>query len=662
MASEPYDIKFTIGSTDYNFMLSSPKGESKQLMMDEVQGPFSAYSINRMQSDESRNYTDFDAQQDTVLAQSDHMLGLGDLEYNEENNTYWWGVGVSHVSGKYYPPPPVSSLSFTSGADDWDGFVTYLTSGGTRYDFMWQNTRLYRRDASNGTNAWSLVYTAAFPITSCSIVDGTMLICTPSRTDATATANTDYFVQSDPTAAATWTPTVKAAAAFSDTLGKPALMTTVRGTTYAAVNAVVSGSGVVNRKVFYTTDPATVGSWLGPIDTSLTGNKSGPPGDQSHAFLNLIAINDYLFALKRDAGYAIDSQQEVTEVLWQWKDKPSVAQFKYVAVGGETLYYSVAPEVYAYDPATGRNTPIGISKKSGFSCQDILGVAADNQYLYVLAKVRVPRIRSAASAALFRCVRMSPSQWSFEVLWEDTASTAYSGLSASVQGSGTRLYWFLTSGASSNHMDIPADWDETTSGSFASGATLYTSIWRTGWANFVKRWLWVATKTQALDANNTIAIAYSTDEGSTFTTLATLTSAGLTFSDFSAVNTETIVLRFTFVCAGTTAPVLNVFDLHGRVRWRYLQSGQAVVRVADYIETNNGARSPDSATTLKANLETLRTSNSTIAYQDYLGSSFNVSIDKISYRPTRHEKPERNATGIYELEAVIQFARADSGA
>lgn len=661
MTSEPYDCTFTIGSTVYGFQLVSPEGQSKQLTIDEVQGPFSAYSINRLQADENRNHGDFDSQQDAVLAQADLSGGLGDLEYNEDNDTYWWGVGVSHVAGKYYPPPPTTTLTFSSGAATWNGSTSFLTSTGTRYDFAWQDTRLYRRDASNTSNTWSLVYTANVAITDFTIVNGTGIICVPARLDATSTTNTDFWIQSDPTAAATWTPTSKQHTAFSDTLGKPVFMSTVRGTTYAAVNGVNSGSGVVNRKVFYSTDPSA-DSWLGPIDTSLTGNKSGPPGDQSHAFLNLVPINDYLFALKRDAGYAIDSQQEVTEVLWQWKDKPSVNQFKYVAVGGETLYYSVTPEVYAYDPSTGRNVPVGISRRPGFSCQDILGVAADNQYLYILAKVRVPRIRAAASAALFRCLRTGASMWSFEVLWEDTSVTAYSGLYASVQGTGTRVYWFLSSGVSSTHMDIPADWDETTSGSFATAATLYTSIWRTGWANFIKRWLWVATKTQTLDASNTIAIAYSTDEGSTFTTLATLTGAGLAFNDFTAINSETLVLRFTFVCAGTVAPVLNVYDLHGRVRWRYLQQGQAAVRIADNIELNNQTRDGLRATDLRANLETLRTSDATITYNDFLGNSFPVSIDHISYHPSRHEKPERNGLGITELEAAVVFSRASSGA
>lgn len=648
MASFPYDVKLSIsGGSEYGYMLVSPPGESKQLAIDEVPGPESQSALNRIETQDIQQRTDFDLRQDQVLAQGDLSGGVGDLEFGD-GTTFWWGTAITHVPGKVYCPPPVNTEAFPSGANEWAGSSSYVTAAGTRYDFAWQSTRLYRRDASNTTNNWSLVYTAAFAITDFQVIDGAGYICTPSSSNASI----DFLYQSDPTAAATWSPTSRNHTAFSVALGKPKYMRTLRGWVYAVVD---------NRKVFYSSD-ATTDGWLGPIDTSLENNTSGPPGDTSYAFTNAVAVNDFLFVFKQDAGYNIDSQQEVTEALWQWKGRAAADQFKYIATGGDLMYFSVSPEVYAYDPGTGRTTPLGLSRKSGFSIQDIAGVGADNQYTYVLAKVRVPTLRASASMALFRCWRTSASTWGYEVVWENTASTAYSGLFVSPQGTGSRVYWFETDGTDSLHMDVPADWDETTSGSYATSAVLYTNLWRTGFPNFIKRWLWVATLTEALDANNTIAIAYSVDQGATFTTLTTLTSAGLTFSNFSAINAQSLVLRFTFVCAGTATPVLRVYDLHGRPRWRYLPAVTAAVRIADYVEMSNGARSSDPATTLRANLETLRTSNGTITYEDFLGHSFAVSVDKIAYKPTRHETPEKSHNGRYELEAVITLARADSGA
>ncbi len=65
----------------------------------------------------------------------------------------------------------------------------------------------------------------------------------------------------------------------------------------------------------------------------------------------------------------------------------------------------------------------------------------------------------------------------------------------------------------------------------------------------------------------------------------------------------------------------------------------------------------DFAKLANTNLRTLRSSDATIAYEDYLGNSFNVSVDQLVFQPTRHESPRDNT----ELEAQVVLSRADSG-
>lgn len=646
MASHPYDIALTpTGGTKVGFMLVSPPGESKQLIVSEVPHPSGQYDLNRMATEDTRNATDFEQQYDAVLAQSSFSGGIGQLDHDvrAEEDMCWWAPGlVIHVPGKVFLAQAVHTEAIPSGAAEVTGSLSYVTAAGAQYDFHWQGARLYRRNAANTTNDWVLVYTASVTITNFYIFGGAGYIAVPSLT-----GTTDFLYQSDVTAAATWTPTARNHAAFSDALGKPKYFNSVRGTMYAAVDA---------RKVWYTVDPTT-DAWTGPIDTSLTGNFSGPPGDGTYTFTNLKVANDFLFPFKQDAGYNIDAQQEVTEVLWQWKDKPSTTNFKYVAVGGDLLYYSVTPEVYAYDPQTGRNIPLKISRMSGVSVKDILGLGADNNFVYILAKVRVPHIRSADSAALLRCWRTSATTWASEVLWEDTASTAYAGLHAAPNGAGTRVYWYESDGTDSKHMDCPAEWDESTASAFGTSGTAYVSIWRTGFAAFVKRWLWITTQMGYASANDTMAVAYSIDGGANFVTLATIAATGLAFTDFTNINSDNIILRFTFTGPTTSTPVLRSYDLHGRVRWRHLSQVQASVRIADYIETVNGTRTEDTATALVANLAALRTSNAAILFESFLGHSFYVSVDSIAYRATRHETPDSK----WEQECQIILSQADSG-
>lgn len=637
----PYDVTLAVsGGSTYGFMLVTPPGSTKQLSVEEVPGP----DANRISTSDAASHNDFAPQWDTPFAMYDFSGGAGQLEYDGQDETaFWWGTAVTHVAGKVFCPPPVTAEALSSGSGTIGGFRAYRPAGGTAYDFCWQATRLYRRDASNATNDWSLVYTASATITDFQIVDGAGYIAVPSLA-----GNTDFLYQGTITAVATWTPTARNHTAFSDALGKPKFFLTVRGTLYAVVD---------NRKVFYTVD-GTTDSWVGPIDTSLDGNSSGPPGDTTYGFVNVAAVLDYLMVFKREAGYNVDSQQEVTEVLWQWKDKPSDHNFKYVAPGGSDLFFNIGPEVYGYDPGTGALSDLKLSKRSGFSVQEIAGLGADNQYVYVLAKVRVPKLRSAASMALLRCWRKRGRDWGVNCIWEDTGSTGYATLGVLPNGVGTRVYWGGNAGGETKLMDIPADWDESSGASFATSAVLYTSISRDNFPGFIKRRLWHGSTTEALDANNTIAVAYSLDEGASFATLATLSSAGLATNGFSNKQSRSYVGRYTFACAGTATPILRGFDLHSRVRFRYLPTISAGLRVARSVELRNGSRfeAGDEAT-IKGYLETLRATDAEITYKDFLGNSFAVSIDRIAYRPTRHEEPDSR----WEVEALVSMARADVG-
>ena len=653
----PYDITLTTNGVTYGFLLVTPPQQSKQLDISEVPTPTGIFELRRISTPETLTHTDFDLKEDMPWSQDTFAGGAGQLTFNSKTDeiNYWWSSGiVTHTDGLAYLAKAPSTLTLTSGANTYAGRCSFLTSGGTRYDFCIQGPRIYRRDATLAANAWSVVYTADVNITDIQIINGKMFICVPTHLDATSPANTDYYYQSDPTAAATWTPTgVTSATGMSDALGKPSFFLQVRGTTYAFVQ---------NQRVLYSVDATVAGDWVGPINTSLKINGanqvSGPPGDTTYPFLNVIAMNNYLFAFKQDAAYTIDANQEVREAIWEWKENVATRNFKFSCTADSVIYYSMAPEIYAYDPVTGRNLSIGLAEQAGFSIQDILGLDGNDSNLYVLAKVLVPNIRSAATTALFRVFRTGAMKWMWEIIWEDQASTAYQGLATVPNGTGTNIYIFNSAGTSSTLIYIPPDYDETTQGNFTSTADIYLSIWRTGFPNFIKRWGWIAAEVYSLSSTNTFNIAYSTDLGVTFTSLTTLIASGLTFTDMTGINSESIVLRFRFVSAnGTVSPVLRVFDLHGRARFRYLRQVKAAVRVADYIENLASTRDGDTAPTIKANIETIRASNANITYKDFLGNSFLVGVDAVGYKPTRQEQPDSN----YEMEAQMQLSEMGSG-
>ncbi len=651
MSSFPYDIRLTIGANKYGFMLVTPPGQTKQLNVTEVGAPNSTRIMMGQLTQGEADRLAFTPEQDTPFAMADFTGGLGQLEFDGNDETsYWWGSGVcTHVTGRTYLAPASSSLAMTGGSAALSGVYSYLHTDGNRWDFAWEGPRLWRRDASNKTNAWATVYTADATITDVTVFNGLAIVAVPSSTNASQ----DYVTISGITGAVT--ATARNHSVYSNGT-KPKFWVASRNTLFALVDY---------GKVFYTVDP-TQDSWLGPIQTTVGSITKPQVGDGSYAFVEGVAVNDYIFALRTDAGYNIDAEQNVTETFWQWKDKPSGENFKHVAVGGDLLLYSVGPEIYTYDPGTGTNLPLKLSRRDGFSIQSVLGLAADNQYAYVLASVRVPRLRSSTSIALLRGFRASGTRWAWECLWEDTnpGSKSYYRLAAVPNGVGTRLYWGLVSGGASSTylMDIPADWDESTGSSFQTTGELYCSITRGGFPGFGKRHLWVSLEAEGTTVGgNKVAVAYSTDYGNTFTALGDTDTAsgGILKLDYSDVHSRSIVLRFTLTSsAGTSTPILRVFDHHQRVRFRYLPAVNAGIRVANNLELLNGSREVSRGMVqLRADLETCRQSEAAILYEDFIGNSFYVSVDSLSYRPTRHESP----TDKGELEALIAFNRADSG-
>ena len=649
MVAYPYDIKFTIGANSYGFMCVTPPQQTKSLNVTEIGGPDSVRLMMRGMSEQEANHLDFDPTKDTPFAMADFSGGLGQLEFDgQDDSAYWWGNVCTHVSGRAYLPPSTSSLALPSGTTALTGVYTYITPANTRWDFAWAGVYLWRRDASNSTNMWTLLYTAAQSITDFTVFNGNGLIAF-----AADTTTTDFVTVTTIADAPGFTN--RDHAVFSSG-NKPKFWITSRSTLFACVDS---------GKVYLTVDP-TQDAWLGPIQTTVGGLNAPEVGDRSYPFVHAIAVNDYVFVFRTDAGYNIDADQNVSETFWQWKDKPSFENFKYIAAGAEFLFYSIGPEVYFYDPTSGANTPMRLARRDGFSIQSILGLSADNQYVYVLAQVRVPKLRNTSSVALLRGARVAGARWAFECLWEDTslAGKSYTGLKAAPNGVGTRLYWGLVTGgaASTILMDIPADWDESTGSSFATTGDLFISITRANHPGFAKRHLWVSLEAEGTSVGGSkVAVAYSTDYGATFTSLGDTDTAsgGILKLEYSNVHSRSIVLKFTLSGNGTATPVLRVFDHHQRVRFRYLQTVTVGVRVATNLQLLNGSNDTQRPITqLHADLDTIRQSEATILYEDFLGNSFNVSLDSLAYRPTRHESP----TGKGEIEALLVANRADSGA
>ncbi len=646
MSSYPYDVKFTVGSTEYGFMLASPPGQSKTLNFEEAGRP----DAMRVMTADVATHQDFDPIKDTVFAQGSWEDGLGQLEFTPETeNAYWWGTVVTQVPGKVFLPPPTTSLSMTTSVSaPVLGMTTWIASDGTRYDFCWAGHRLYRRTTGN----WSHIYSEpnTKTITDFKLYKGDGYIAVPSSTDDTQ----DYVRITN--ANLTGSTSAKVATTMFSTGLKPKYFLTVRGTFYAVVD---------NDKVYYTVDPS-VDSWVGPIDTDLAGtnNAGGKPGDGTSPFQGMRAASDYLMVFTREAGYNIDSGQDVTEIIWQWKERPSARNFEFTAAADDFVFYSAQNEVYAYEPSTGTTVPLRLSKASGFSLKQIYGLAADGRYVFVLAKVRVPTLRSADSMALLVCYRSGPYRWTPQCWWEDTSITeTYYGLYASPSGTGTRLYWGATASSvtSTNTMLVPEDFDFSSGGSFATSGELYCSIARSGFPGFSKLALWTGMSANNLSAGSrTIAIKYSTDMGANYSTLSTIASDETT-NAYSDITARSIALRFTLTGTATDSPVLRSFDHHQRVRFRYLPSAMMGIRIGDYLELLGGGRASETKEKLVENLKFLRTtaneSGNWVQYEDFLGNIFDCTVDMITFRPTTHESP----IDEYEMEAMVAITQAYKG-
>lgn len=664
MAAGIYDVKFTVSQGAnagvYGFMLVSPPGEPKQWQASEVQGP----QVERTQNDAIFASQDFNPLYDTPFAQASWVRGCGQLEFDGgDEAAYWWGENiVTHVDGKVFlaPLPSATPLSLSSSVEPPVNFRSYVTSAGVQYDFTWVAHRLYRRPQADATTAWTLVWSQpnSLPITDVIVFNSAMYIAVPTLTNA---IGGDYYRQADPTAAATWSPTlIDTTTNFSNTNGRPKYWVAVRSTLFALVD---------NSKVYYSVDPSTsTDCFSGPIVTTVASLSSPGVGELTYPFTGGVSVNDYLLALRWDSGLNIDDQQTVREIFWQWKDKPSTDNFKYITAAGENFVFAIGPEVYLYDPGTGAMPKLRLAQQSGFSCQEVLGLAADNQYIYIMAMVRVPTIRSTSTVVILRAYKLPGGRWAFEPIWEDTnvGTKQYRTLGAVGNGIGTRLYWGYqptSGGATSTYvMDIPADWDETgAGGNIAATGYLYTSITRANFPGFSKRQLYFNMETQNVThgTNPKIEVDYSTDNGASFTALGSTDTGAdqrttLTYDD---VEGRAIVLRFKLTRNGSVSPVLRVFDNHQRVRFRYLPSITCGIRVADHIELLNGTRDNRKLETVAAQLQMLRTEDNEILYEDFMGNSFNVSFDQLVYRPTRHHVPESK----HEREATIVINRADAG-
>lgn len=642
MVAFPYDIKFTVGGNEYGFMLVSPKGATKQLELDEAGGP----AVERIKTEATITHQDFAPELDTPFSQISFTGGLGQLEFDGKDDTrYWWSRNiVTHVPGRAHLSPLAAALTVPGSTTRLRGFRSYLGPAG-RFDFCWDDTNLYRRSAANNTNNWVSVGSVPAPATDFQVFAGGGVLAFP-----TSGAATDYATATG--LDGTYAGVSRDWAIFSPGT-KPKYFIASRGVLYAAVD---------NGKVYWTVDP-TQDAWVGPITTTVGALSVPDVGDRTYPFMNAIAVNDYVFFFTQNAGYSIDSDQNVREVFWQWKNNPSDKNFKFVATSGELLFYTIGTEIYAYDPGTGANVPLKISQMDGVPVEEIVGMAADSRFLYALVRVNIPNIRTEPSIAVLRARRTDDMSFAIECIWEDTTITGhdYWQLGVVPNGSGSRVYMGNTTGGQTvtYSLDLPATWDESVATtSFNPNGDLYTSITAAAFPGFAKRHLWTGLETENTSATETVAVAYSTDGGKTFTALGDTGAGGaeITRLPYTNISSQKIILRFTLNSGGAETPILRVFDHHQRVRFRLLRKGMAALRLADNVETMNGTRDGRTQAQLNADLETLRKSDTVIAYEDFLGNSFNITVDRIRIKPTRHE----GATE-YETEAQILFYEAEVG-
>ena len=687
-----YDIKLEIGSDDYNFMLSKPEGTGKQLSISEVGPP----NVDRLVSTDQFTHSDFPPDVDAPFVQTSWRDGIGQILFdNNKQHAYLWSTGiVTHADGKAYLAPPVTEIDIngptgdtTPGAglafgrgDSIKHFASWWNpETSIRYDWLSTKRAIWRRDTSTEANEWEVFVRAASTIsdslgrkfTFYRDIDSEETVLFMSDPFGTLgqyeyyTELTESLPHADTAALNTFN-LVTSPVAIADTAfatNKPTDYVVVRDTLFAIVG-ITSGAGP-NNKVYYSIVPTDAGG----------NNFSGPlvAGAALTPLINSVAANDFLFVFNQEAGYNINAAQDVAEVLWHFKNRPSPSNYKYICTDGYFFYYTVGTDAFAYDPNTGANISMNISRRESFSCNEILGLAADERFVYILANINVEQI-GISGVALLAAYPSTDTEgvWNLEVLWQDTTGTrVHSNLAAFPEADtrSTRLYWgTVITGDDitvTSSMVIPANWDASGGDSFETTGSLYTSITHANFPGFIKRAMWISLS-GLLDSNNYIAVYYSMDEGDTWTQLDFNTSTGGIQNAVSSPaigslendSSRNIMVRFDFVGNGTNTSVLSEFDLHQRVQFRYLQAITCGVRVADNLSLRNGTIDRNrTREQIKEDLETVRASTEPITYTDFLGNSFIVTVDKIDYVPSRDEKPTDN----WEIEAVVSLTRADYG-
>lgn len=641
--SYPFDVKFTMDGEDpIGFMLSVPQEQTKSLIMQESDPP----RFDRDLDEFSEIFRTSNPRNDTPFVCNDFSGGVGQLHYDEgDPSKYWWSSGViTHVKGKAYPAPPVTTLTMGSETG-FPGkiYSTFVTGTSDRYDFISVGRKLFRRPSDDNTTAWTEVWDSG-----AASIDGLYQFNNSLFIFGTFGGTTDFYVQEDITEAATWTPTSKSHTISSQNRSQDG--SSVGKTFYIRTASESAASGNV---IYFSTTPET-DAWTGPI---VVGPNLG-----GYANYRLAIVNNFLFVMNDFAIYSIDPDQEVTEVIWQFKNNPNPDNFKHNTPYNSELIFNVRNEVYSYNPISGETFKLGLSNKDGFSVKEIKGLASDQNFLYILAVVSVPDIRSNDSNVLF-AAHQKDGEWVFEVLWEDEDDDDYEfeHLTASMDANlpVTRLYWTAYDGVNTTKtyiQEIPHKWDYSDGVEWDTSSELFTSITKSRFPGFSKRQTFIDGNFLNLDANNTIAIAYKTSYEDSYTTISTADDDHLTIN-YDNVFGHILALRFTFTSDGTTCPVLLDTTSHQRIRFLYLPYITLSIKVSSNtpLRDNN----PDQRLVWEVwqDLLTLRSFEGEILYEDFFGNQFPVTIDILSANTTKNDSVE-----MVELEAVLVITRMDKGA
>lgn len=639
--SWPYDVKFTTDTgAVYGFMLSQDKYGKKQLTVEESDPPNLLRDIDQF----SEVFRQSNPRNDTPYVVTDLSNGVGQLWLDDgESTKYWWSNGlITHVKGKVFPAPPigtdVATISYNSNASK----VIRAKTGD--YDFVVLTDRIYRRPSYDDTTDWTLVYTAPGTITDIYAYSGGLIIAAPYTSSATI----DFYIQSNPAAAATWSPTSYNHTVYTSTI-KPYYFTEIGNTIYASYN----------NSIYYTTD-ITADAWVGPIT-------AGP-----YAVNKLTTLNNFLFAMNPYGIYSVDSQQNVEEVVWQFKE-PKVSgfggagAFDKFAQFNQFLAFNVKNEVYTYNPFDSETRAIGLSMKDGFSVQNILGLTAGGSFLYILAKVNVPDIYDTDRIALFAGYINDRNEWVFEVLHEDTY-TAHHGFSSTVDTETGDLRIYLFSLASSilttKTLTIPSRWDFTDGDSFRTESILYTSISKSNYPGLDKQQIYVDGNFINLTDTvfNVVHVYYSTDYANTYTLLDIADSSFDTGShqhflaNYNNVIGETFNFKLKFWSDATTCPIMYDIASHQRIKFRYQPRFIMSIRIADELDLRDRNKIKKKSWEIWDDLKTLRSTTSEILYEDFIGNQYNVTFELLRLTPSRSDNKDTQ-----EMDATVIVTRKDKG-